>query len=179
MLAVVICIMNQFCGINAILFYSNQMFLDISKGDVDYAVMKSLELGIFQIVITLISGAVMDRFGRRTLMICGEVMIVSALLAGYYMIDFDASSKWDPQFVTYAIFVHMAGFSLSLGPTTVVYISEIVEDITPFMTFIWVETILVSLVSNILIQEFGTGKVFLMFGLVSICGLAYVSKFML
>lgn len=74
-----------------------------------------------------------------------------ALLSGYYMVDFDADSNWDPQYVTYAIFVHMAGFSLSLGPITVVYISEIVTDISPYMTFIWIETILISLVSNIMI----------------------------
>jgi len=71
MLAIAISIMAQFSGINAILFYSNQLFLDISHGDADYAVKKSLHLGIFQIVVTLISGGVMDRFGRRTLMICG------------------------------------------------------------------------------------------------------------
>jgi MFS family permease len=63
--------MNQFCGINAILFYSNQLFLDISSGNVDYAVKKSLELGVFQIIVTIISGAIMDKFGRRSLMICG------------------------------------------------------------------------------------------------------------
>jgi hypothetical protein len=62
---------SQFSGINSILFYSNQLFLDISGGDADYAVRKSLHLGLFQIVVTLFSGAVMDRFGRRTLMIGG------------------------------------------------------------------------------------------------------------
>ena len=64
-------------------------------------------------------------------------MVISALLISYYMIDFDASSKWDPQLVAYAIFLHMAGFSISLGPITVVYISEIIENISPYMTFIW------------------------------------------
>lgn len=115
--------MSQFSGINAILFYSNQLFLDISHGDVDYAVRMSLYLGLFQILVTLLSGAFLDRFGRRTLMICGASMIIFALLSGYYMVDYDAASKWDPQYVTYAIFLHMAGFSLSLGPITVVYIS--------------------------------------------------------
>ena len=71
MLCIAICVMNQFCGINAILFYSNQLFLDISSGDTDYAVKKSLQLGIFQVIVTLVSGAVLDKFGRRTLMLTG------------------------------------------------------------------------------------------------------------
>lgn len=41
-LSFVLCILNQFCGINAILFYSNQLFTNISKGDTHYAVRKSL-----------------------------------------------------------------------------------------------------------------------------------------
>ncbi len=178
-LGIAISIMSQFSGINAILFYSNQLFLDISHGDVGYAVKKSMHLGIFQIIVTLISGGVMDRFGRRSLMICGETMIIVALLTGYYMLDFDKESLWDPQYVTYAIFVHMAGFSLSLGPIAVVYISEIVTDISPYMTLMWIETILISFVSNIMIEKFGTGKVFLFFAVISLAGLVYIWKFML
>lgn len=65
----------------------------------------------------------MDNFGRRTLMLCGDFLIIIALLSGYYILDLDVSSQWDPNFVTYAIFLHIGGFSLSLGPVTVVYIS--------------------------------------------------------
>jgi len=73
----------------------------------------------------------------------------------------------------------MAGFSLSLGPITVVYISEIVTDISPYMTFIWIETILISFASNLMMEKFGTGKVFLYFAIVSSLGLAYLIKFMI
>lgn len=133
-MAYILCVINQFCGINAILFYSNQLFLNISNGDTDYAVRKSLQLGVFQIVVTLFSGGVMDWFGRRTLMLCGDAIIILALLSGFYMVD----SQADPGYVAYAIFAHIGGFSLSLGPVTVVYITEIMEDISPFMTFIWI-----------------------------------------
>ena len=65
----------------------------------------------------------MDVFGRRTLIIGGEILMILALVSGYYMVDFDRESQWDPQYVTYAIFAHMAGYSLSIGPITVVYVS--------------------------------------------------------
>lgn len=136
-------------------------------------------LGIFQIVVTIISGGLMDRFGRRSLMIFGEIMVILALLTGYYMVDFDKESLWDPQYVTYAIFAHMAGYSLSMGSIAVVYMSEIVNDISPYMTFVWVETILISLTSNIMMEKFGIGKVFLFFAVISMAGLAYIWKFML
>ena len=53
-------------------------------------------------------------------------MIIIAIVSGYVMIGSTGDAKWDPETVSYAIFLHMAGFSLSLGPITVVYISEIV-----------------------------------------------------
>lgn len=65
----------------------------------------------------------MDNFGRRTLLIFGDILIILSLFSCYYMLDFDSSSQWDPLYVTYAIFLHIGGFSLSLGPITVVYIS--------------------------------------------------------
>lgn len=145
----------------------------------DDAVKKSMYLGVFQIIVTIISGGLMDRFGRRSLMICGEIMVILALLTGYYMVDFDQEGKWDPQYVTYAIFAHMAGYSLSMGSIAVVYMSEIVNDISPYMTFVWVETILISLTSNIMMEKFGIGKVFLFFAVISMAGLAYIWKFML
>ena len=88
-LSIVLCVLNQFSGINAILFYSNQLFLNISHGDSDYAVRKSLELGLFQIGVTLLSGSFMDNFGRRTLMLFGDLLIIISLLSCYYMLDFD------------------------------------------------------------------------------------------
>jgi hypothetical protein len=65
----------------------------------------------------------MDRFGRRNLMVGEEILIIFALVSGYCMIVFDQESHWDPKYVNYAMFLHMAGFSLSLRPISVVYIS--------------------------------------------------------
>ncbi len=120
----------------------------------------------------------MDNFGRRTLMICGDILIIFALLAGYFMLDFSNSAGWD-QYVMYAIFIHIGGFSLSLGPVTVVYISEILRDISPYMTLIWIETIFIALSSNLLIEYIGIGKLFLLYALISIAGLSYVCKYMI
>lgn len=67
-------------------------------------------------------------------MMCGETLIVISLLGASYMMK----SGWDPTYASYAIFTHIAGFSLSLGPITLVYISEILGDISIYMVIIWV-----------------------------------------
>jgi MFS family permease len=141
-------------------------------------VKKSLELGIFQVVITLISGYFMDNFGRRILMLGGVSLIILSLLGGCFMLEFSSSSS-DSSLVIYLIFMHIGSFSLSLGPVTVVYISEIIEDISPFMTIIWVETIFIALTSNLMIERFGISKVFLLYALICMSGLFYVSRYMI
>ena len=130
--------MNQFCGINAIIFYANQLFASLSNGDSQYAVLMSFYLGLFQILFTIISGSLLDKFGRRSLMLLGETIIILSLLGAYYVLDYDKASGWDAKFASYAIFAHIAGFSLSLGPITFIYLSEILDDISMFMVMIWI-----------------------------------------
>ena len=172
-LALILTISNQFCGINVIIFYANQLFTEISEGDTSYAVRMSFYMGLFQILITFISAIVVDKFGRRSLILIGEILIIFALLGGFYMLDYDAASKWDPNYATYAIFLHIAGFSISLGPITFIYISEILDDISPYMVIIWIETVLVAMGSNLLVAKYGVGRVFLGFGIISIICLCY------
>lgn len=116
-----LCIANQFCGVNAIIFYANQLFNEIGGGDSNFGILMSFYLGIFQIVVTVISGLFMDRFGRKILMVFGTSIIAVALLFGYVILDF--MQGMDPRFAALAVFVHIGGFSISLGPVTILYVS--------------------------------------------------------
>lgn len=81
----------------------------------------SFYMGVFQIIITLISGAVMDKFGRRTLTIIGTSIITMALILGYIILDFVPNV--DPKVAAIAVFIHIGGFSISLGPISILYVS--------------------------------------------------------
>ena len=82
----------------------------------------------------------------------------------------------NPLWVGFIVFVHIGGFSLSLGPITILYVSEILDDISPYMMLLWIETIVVALSSNIMIIKLGIGTVFLIFGVISGFGLLYIVK---
>ena len=81
----------------------------------------SFYLGIFQILVTIISGSLLDKFGRKTLMAFGLLLITLALLGGFYIKN--VSEGVDSFWLNYVVFVHVGGFSLSLGPVTILYIS--------------------------------------------------------
>ena len=76
------------------------------------------------------------------------------------------------------IFLHVVGFSLSLGPVTFIYVAEIMEDISFILSVNWILTILVSLFSELMIAYLGIGRVFLFYGLCSLACLVYMYRFM-
>lgn len=59
----------RFCGINAIMYYSTALFKHANIGHVGpYA---TIGVGVILVVVTLVSGTLMDRAGRRTLHLVG------------------------------------------------------------------------------------------------------------
>ncbi|CAF2369406.1 unnamed protein product [Rotaria sp. Silwood2] len=67
--AIVVHFSMRFCGINAIMYYSTALFKHANLGSVGpYA---TIGVGVIIVLITLVSGTLMDRAGRRTLHLFG------------------------------------------------------------------------------------------------------------
>jgi hypothetical protein len=80
LLAVAIAAFNQLSGINAILYYAPAVFRMAGSGQ-DAALLQSVIVGGTNLVFTLLAMAVIDRFGRRRLMLVGSVGYVLSLSA--------------------------------------------------------------------------------------------------
>lgn len=67
--AIVVHFSMRFCGINAIMYYSTALFTHANLGTVGpYA---TIGVGVILVIVTLVSGTLMDRAGRRTLHLFG------------------------------------------------------------------------------------------------------------
>lgn len=78
--AIVVHFSMRFCGINAIMYYSTALFKHADLGSVGpYA---TIGVGVTLVLITLVSGSLMDRAGRRTLHLLGLLgtLVCSVLL---------------------------------------------------------------------------------------------------
>ena len=120
LLAIVIAISNQMCGINAIFFYAKQLFTNLTGGDQEMVQIDLFGLGIFQVIITFASSLFLDRFGRRFLMLAGETIVVGSLFGAFICTDV---LDMAPSVVVFFIFLHLFGFSISLGPIGCLYAS--------------------------------------------------------
>lgn len=172
-LAVVVAVANQFSGINAIIFYAKQVFEHITNGNKEMAQEYSFDLGVLQVVVTFLSGFLINRYGRRTLMLSGMTVIVLSLLGG-------AVEAWleddTSHILLIVVFLHIVGFSLSLGPVGMLYIAEIMENVTLAVCVIWILTLFVSMISEIMIKSLGIGTAFFFYGVISLVCLVYLKN---
>ena len=119
-LAVSIAMFNQLSGINAILYYLNDIFAraGFSKVSSD---LQAVAIGGTNLIFTMLAMSIIDRVGRRTLMLIGSVGTAAAL-AGV------AAIFWTGQhegLLVWLLIGFIAAFAFSQGSVIWVYISEV------------------------------------------------------
>ena len=119
--AVLLAVFNQVSGINAIIYYAPRIFemAGFDKGD---AFQQSVYIGLANLIFTLIAMSVIDKFGRKKLLIIGSLgMIVFLALTG---IAFNNPETAGTNVIIYLI-GFIAFFAFSQGAVIWVFISEI------------------------------------------------------
>lgn len=119
-LAVLIAAFNQLSGINAILYYLNDIFEAAGFGKVS-ADIQSVIIGTTNLVFTGLALLVIDRVGRRTLLLVGSVGLAASLF-GVALIQLNDSHQ---ALLLPMLIVFIASFAFSQGAVIWVYIAEI------------------------------------------------------
>ncbi|WP_205502305.1 sugar porter family MFS transporter [Rufibacter psychrotolerans] len=120
-LAVLFAFFNQVSGINAIIYYAPRIFEMVGLGQ-ESALLSSAGIGLVNFLFTLLAMNVIDRFGRRTLMLIGSLGLIVTLglvAKAFYQEEFSGIA------VPIYLFVYIAFFAFSQGAVIWVFISEI------------------------------------------------------
>jgi len=119
-LAVTIGFFNQLSGINAILYYLNDIFAfaGFSKVSSD---LQAVAVGLTNLVFTVIAMAVIDKVGRKKLLLIGAVG-TAACLAGVAAIF---STNRHQDWLVWLLIGFIASFAFSQGSVIWVYLSEV------------------------------------------------------
>ena len=119
--AVVLAMFNQLSGINAILYYAPRIF-EMAGFTKDQSYLQPVYIGAANLLFTLLAMSIIDKFGRKTLLIIGSVgMIVFLALTAY---AFQGEGAANQLVVVYLIGC-IAFFGFSQGAVIWVFISEI------------------------------------------------------
>ncbi|KAK6622024.1 hypothetical protein RUM44_001831 [Polyplax serrata] len=175
-------IFQQFCGINAVIFYAAEIFR-IAGSDLDPNIC-AIIVGAFQVVFTYGAALLVDRAGRKILLLISSgVMIACLFTLGIYF-QLTASDEelvksigWIPLI---ALNVFIACFSLGFGPLPWMMMGELFSTTIKEMacamavTMNWMLVFVVTKTFKDLILALGTAGTFWLFGSISCLGFLFI-----
>jgi MFS transporter, SP family, arabinose:H+ symporter len=119
-LAVTIAVFCQLSGINAVLYYLNDIFAAAGASNLSGG-LQTVAVGATNLIFTILAMLVIDKVGRRFLLLTGSVGM-AATLAGIAVIF---HTQVHENLLVWLLIGYCASFSFSLGAVVWVYISEV------------------------------------------------------
>ena len=109
---------QHFSGATSVMFYSAKILENDSMAKIF-----TMLIGITLIVASTISGQTIDKLGRKTILLLGEIVCIITLII---LIIFGYLLMLSPS--KYVILVYMFNFEFSLGPILWLYLAEILPE---------------------------------------------------
>jgi len=119
MLAFLVAFFNQLSGINAIIYYAPRIF-GLTGAEASATLLATVGVGVINLVFTLIGLALIDRAGRRKLMLIGSIGYIGSLT----MVAYGFGSGQYGLILPF-ILLFIAAHAIGQGAIIWVYISEI------------------------------------------------------
>lgn len=179
-LGIFLAVFQQWSGINVIFFYAPDIFARANIG-VDTALFQTTLIGLMNVVFTIIAMQVIDKMGRKKLMLIGA----AGMTACYTVIGFLFSSgRTDDWLLLSFIIITPAFFAFGLGPTVWVVLSEIFPNkirgaAMSVATFsLWVASYLLTLTFPVLMEWLNAANTFWLYAVVCITGFLVILKYL-
>jgi len=119
-LAISIGAFNQLAGINAILYYLNDIFQAAGYSQIS-GDQQAIAIGATNLIFTMVGMSLIDKFGRKTLLLIGAAG-TAACLAGVAWIYLTNSHQ---STLVWLLITYIAFFAMSQGAVIWVYIGEV------------------------------------------------------
>lgn len=118
-------IFSQLTGIGVVFYYSAQIF-SIAGFSADSSMLQSVILGMTNLVFTLVAMSLIDKVGRKKLLLVGQLGMVSVLaLFGYGLLSGNIRGLW----LVVLLVTYIAFFASSMGVVIWVLLSEMFPNI--------------------------------------------------
>ncbi len=156
---VALAMFNQLSGINAIMYYAPRIF-EMTGLAKDTALLQAVSIGVTNMVFTLLAISLIDKFGRKTLLLIGSagmVLFLGLVATAFYRQDFGGFD------VMFYLVGFIAFFAFSQGAVIWVFMSEIFpnkvrsqgQTLGSFTH--WIMTALISWTFPILVERSSNG----------------------
>jgi SP family sugar:H+ symporter-like MFS transporter len=184
--AIGLAVFQQIIGINTIIYYAPTTLTNVGYGAAA-AIYANLIIGVVNVIMTLVAIWIIDRVGRKPLLLAGLVGMVASLtiLGLSTLLLSEPSSPTDA--VAVITLLCLAGFIISFaatwGPTVWVMLPEVLPlrirgtamGVAIFLH--WIANFIVSQTFPSLLASLGPGPVFLGYAVIGVVAFVFVSAF--
>lgn len=176
-------ILQQVTGINTVIYYAPTIVeftgVDSSAG----SILAAVGVGIINVAFTVLALRLLDRAGRRTLLMIGVSGMVVSLFALGLAFEGGGGSTFDSALAIISLMTYVASFAISLGPifwllNAEIYPLSVRSKAAGIGTMAnWTFNFIVSLTFLLLIEALGRSGAFWFYGAIGIVTLIFCWKF--
>lgn len=120
LIGVVLAVMQQWTGINAIMYYAPDIFRAAGAGQ-NSSLIQTVLVGTVNFLFTILSIWLIDKVGRKALLLVGSSVMAVCLFTVGIAFRHGTTGTW----VLFFILLYVAAFAISLGPVVWLVIAEI------------------------------------------------------
>lgn len=177
-IGIVFAAIAQLTGINIIFYYAPLIFEKTHVGG--SVLFQTILTGIVNLIFTIIAFALIDRIGRKKLLLIGSaVMGLCMFFIGYLFY----ANQLDNYFVLITIFIYIAAFASTWGVVLWVYVAEIFPNkirgnATSFAVFgNWTANAIVSFTFPVMLSGLGAAWTFIIYGIINSAMILFVLRY--
>jgi len=153
-LAFLIAFFNQLTGINFILYYAPEILSRMGLGEKE-SLLNSIAIGGTNLIFTFVGLYLIDRLGRKTLMIIGSFGYILSLS----MVAYAFKTQGSPVFLMTFLLLFIASHAISQGAVIWVFLSEIFPNKIRAMgqsfgaSVHWIFAAIITLITPVFLDE--------------------------
>jgi sugar porter (SP) family MFS transporter len=167
-------IFQQVTGINTIIYYAPHIIRSAGISSIRGSILATAGIGTVNVIMTLVAMWLVDRVGRRPLLLTGIAGMILSLGAIGYVFHLSGHGGGLADLAVISLMFYVASFAISLGPIFWLLIAEIYPlKIRGLATGIaagtnWIANFAVSLTFLSLFKMLGPSLTFWMYGVLAI-----------
>jgi sugar porter (SP) family MFS transporter len=172
-IGVAMAIFQQVTGINTVIYYAPVIFQSAGLPSASVSILATAGVGLVNVIMTVVAMNLLDRAGRRALLLwgLGGMIVMLLVLAG----GFALGAKGALAYITVAsVAAYVGFFAIGLGPVFWLLIAEIFplavrgRGMSVATVANWGSNFVVTLVFPPLVAALGSAAAFLMFAVLSV-----------
>jgi sugar porter (SP) family MFS transporter len=117
---ITLAVFQQFCGINVVFNYTSTIFESVGAS-LNHQLLETVSIGVVNLVFTLLAMWLVDKLGRKPLMLIGSL----GLSIVYIVLAFMLQGHFSAPIISIFVLLAISIYAISLAPVTWVLISEI------------------------------------------------------